>query len=247
MHISPDFSLLGLAVAVPLTVYLAAIAPLTGKRSYDRLARTRDTDPKALTRTYASWIGSTWLSAAVAGAAVLASPGVSAADLGLTLPSDPARAAMLLVAILAVTLATAVAVHRQARSGRPVPGSEGYSAMLPRTRAERGMALGMSITAGVAEEILYRGLLIALGVHAGLGLYASAALAVALFGLGHLYQGWRGVLGTTYAGAAMTFLYLSTGSLLVPILAHTLMDVRGLVLTPAPRRPLPSAASSAAA
>jgi uncharacterized protein len=234
MQISPDFSLLGLALAVPLAVYLAAVSPLTGKRSYERLRRTRETDPKALTRTYVHWIGSSWFAAAVAAAAVLVSPGVTAADLGLTFPSEPGLAAGVLVAIVTVSVVAAAVTHRQFQAGKKIRGYERFAALLPSTPVERWLALGLSITAGICEEFVFRGLLIALGVDAGLGLYGAAVIAVVLFGAGHFYQGWNGVLITGFVGGAMTYLYLSTGSLLVPIVAHTLMDVRGLVLLPAP-------------
>ena len=59
-----------------------------------------------------------------------------------------------------------------------------------------------------------------------------------MFVAGHLYQGWRGMLPVTLAGFGPDHLYLRTGSLLMPILLHALIDLRGLVFTPQPRREL---------
>ena len=59
-------------------------------------------------------------------------------------------------------------------------------------------------------------------------------LAALLFGLAHSYQGISGMLLTALAGALFCGLYVATGSLLLPILLHILIDVRFAVL-PAPR------------
>lgn len=95
------------------------------------------------------------------------------------------------------------------------------------------------MTAGVTEEIVYRGLLIAVGMGAfGLSENVAALAALAVFVAGHLYQGWRGMLAVTLIGFGLTALYLRTGSLLMPILLHALIDLRGLLLFPQPRREL---------
>ena len=60
--------------------------------------------------------------------------------------------------------------------------------------------------------------------------------AAAIFGLAHIYQGVTGVTLTALAGALFCGLYVVTGSLLVPILLHILIDARFAIL-PAPRKP----------
>ncbi|MEJ7704018.1 MAG: CPBP family intramembrane glutamic endopeptidase [Geodermatophilaceae bacterium] len=46
------------------------------------------------------------------------------------------------------------------------------------------------------------------------------------FGLAHLYQGRGGVVTTSVLGALLTFLYVGTGTLLVPMLVHAAIDLR---------------------
>ncbi|MGW5266245.1 CPBP family intramembrane glutamic endopeptidase [Microbispora sp. NPDC004025] len=235
MNISASFSPPGLLLAVALTAYLAFVAPLLGKRQYDRLARRRDHEPRALVRAYRLWITEEWAWVAVTAAVLVLSPGARPADLGFAMPSNfgavaPAVAGMSGALVISVAMA-----RRLASSGREMPGQAGVRELLPRTSAERWHALAMSVTAGVCEEIVYRGLLIALGVGAlGLSTTAAAALALAVFTAGHLYQGWRSMLAVALAGCALTSLYLATGSLLLPILMHVLIDIRGLVCTPQP-------------
>ena len=92
----------------------------------------------------------------------------------------------------------------------------------------------MAVTAGVCEEIVYRGFLIALGVGVlGLGTTPAALLALALFVAGHLYQGWRSMFLIALVGGALTRLYLTTGSLVLPIIVHALIDIMAMVVLPA--------------
>lgn len=57
----------------------------------------------------------------------------------------------------------------------------------------------------------------------------AAATAVLIFGVGHAYQGVRGIVSTALAGAIGMAVYLLTGSLLAPMLLHAALDlVNGL-------------------
>lgn len=106
--------------------------------------------------------------------------------------------------------------------------------MLPTTaRGRRGWA-ALSVTAGVTEEVTYRGLVLLT-----LALLLPTAdprvvvvVAAVLFGLAHAYQGWTGMLATALAGAVLAGLYLATGSLVVPMVLHVLVDLRALTLAP---------------
>ena len=106
--------------------------------------------------------------------------------------------------------------------------------LLPTTRAERRSFALLAVTAGVTEELLYRAWLPwFLVLAAPVGGYGGAALVASVaFGLGHAYQGVRGVLLAGAAGFLLAQLYLSTGSLLLPVLLHVLVDLRVLLLLP---------------
>ncbi|ASU86401.1 hypothetical protein CDO52_23520 [Nocardiopsis gilva YIM 90087] len=111
----------------------------------------------------------------------------------------------------------------------PTPGAEVIEALTPHTAAERRLAAALAVTAGVGEELLYRGLFIALGVSFGLPVWAAAIISCVLFAIAHLYQGWWGLVGPGLVGVLFTVVYLGTGSLIIPILLHILIDVRGLL------------------
>ena len=59
-----------------------------------------------------------------------------------------------------------------------------------------------------------------------LGLIQAAGIASLVFGLGHAYQGWKGMLLTGVVGAFLAVLYLVSGSLIAPMILHALMDMR---------------------
>lgn len=101
--------------------------------------------------------------------------------------------------------------------------------VLPHTAGELRWMLALSVTAGVCEELLYRGLLIGM-LAPWLGWWGAAALGVPLFGVLHAYQGRTGMIRTAIVGAALTGLVAATGSLLPAMALHALIDVgSGLV------------------
>jgi membrane protease YdiL (CAAX protease family) len=102
--------------------------------------------------------------------------------------------------------------------------------LLPRSGRERGVFALLSLTAGFAEELAYRGY--AIPVLAPLAGDAAAALLTSLvFGILHGYQGLLGILRTAIIGGILAWGFLASGSLLPAIIAHALIDlVAGLVL-----------------
>ena len=110
-----------------------------------------------------------------------------------------------------------------------------FSALIPTTTHERLIWAAMAISAGICEEIVFRGWLLST-LHSELRLDGTVLVlvAAALFGLAHSYQGITGMILTAFAGAVFCALYVATGSLLVPIALHILIDLRFAVL-PAPR------------
>ncbi len=105
-------------------------------------------------------------------------------------------------------------------------------ALLPRNKQEVWYGAGLSVNAGIFEELLFRLALPALifGI-VGNGVLAFALTAV-LFGVLHIYQGPIGVAASVLLGVVFTLVYVMTGSILVAIAAHVLIDLRSLVLIP---------------
>lgn len=105
-------------------------------------------------------------------------------------------------------------------------------ALLPRTAGELPYGAGLSVSAGVFEELLFRLGLPALAFAVTGNAVAAFLGATLLFGMLHAYQGAIGVVFSTVLGAIFVLLYLVTGSILVPIVLHVLIDLRSMVLIP---------------
>src|SRR5262249_12587948 len=79
------------------------------------------------------------------------------------------------------------------------------------------------------EELLYRGYL--LGVFApSFGWPAAVSASSVLFGLAHLYQGTLGVVRTTIIGLAFGVGFGITHSLWWLLIAHTSVNLSGILL-----------------
>jgi len=106
-----------------------------------------------------------------------------------------------------------------------------FNAILPVTIRERWMWLAVSISAGVCEEIVFRGWLLSV-LHTPIGLAGTTLVvaAAAAFGLAHSYQGAPGMVLAGLAGALLSVLYVATAGLLVPMAVHAVIDARFALL-----------------
>ena len=95
---------------------------------------------------------------------------------------------------------------------------------LPHTNRELRSFYGVSITAGIVEEIVYRGFVLWY-LALVMPLWAAVVVSSVAFGLGHSYQGTSGVARVTAVGLAFGVFYVFTGSIWLPILAHAIVDV----------------------
>jgi membrane protease YdiL (CAAX protease family) len=96
--------------------------------------------------------------------------------------------------------------------------------LMPRTRAERWGFRALSVTAGVCEELFYRGFVTwYLGALAG---PAAALLGAALlFGVDHAYLGRKHVARTGLVGLAFGLVTLLVGSLWPVMIIHAAADL----------------------
>ena len=117
--------------------------------------------------------------------------------------------------------------------------------MMPRSDDEMRWFKRLAVTAGICEELLYRGYLIWYLGHR-LALVPAVVIAALIFGLGHAYQGLRGILLTTLVGLFMSAIYLLSGSLFACMMFHALMDLHAghvarVAFIRGERAPLPAA------
>ena len=221
-------------IAVALLAHTVLVEPVWGWFEYRRLKARRDSDPNALVRVYRIVMATEWAWTALVFAAVALSPALDRAAIGVRAPVFDDFVLLATVTGALMLVASTLGMRSALRKGKPIPGQEAYAALLPRTRRERWHAVGGALTAGICEEVLYRGFFIAVGVRLfHLSPTAAAVASVVVFLIAHIYQGWRGALPLTILAVILTILYVRSASLLLPILLHALVDLRAFLLVPA--------------
>ncbi|MDI1463718.1 CPBP family intramembrane metalloprotease [Catellatospora sp. KI3] len=236
--------LLGLVAAAAVANAVRAV------RRRGLLVKRLTADPSQRSAVYRRMMILSWSTAALVPLTVLVSPDLTAADAGWARPGgdglDYALAAMLMLSLLSGT----VRLRRRLRKGTGVSLPSGVAVLLPRNRRERLLAALVAVSAGVTEEVVFRGLLIgATAALYQLPVALTAAASAVLFLAGHAYQGRRGLPGIVVLTLVFTTVYLVSGSILLPIALHVCHDLAVFLLVPAqvaPKPPAPAAAEATA-
>jgi len=211
-----------------LAVVLAVLFPIRASTfGYRRLAQASESEVPAVRRSLyrqALWIQ--WGLVAALGAWWIARARAWA-SLGLTIPATPT-----FLGITAAALVGATLLLLQSRRGARDPQVlelvmkrlHNVERMLPHDLGELRVFRALAVTAGVCEEVLYRGFLLWYLGH-WMGPVPGLAVAAAVFGVGHSYQGPRGIAVTALVGMVLGLVYLASGSLLPAMLLHAAGDL----------------------
>jgi CAAX protease family protein len=210
-------------------ILLGALAILAPAYSYYAGRRIAAGTMPARTLAYARTMLSWWLIAFAMGL-IWVRMERPAAALGLTVPADARSWAGAILCVLAFAYVNGQwRVLRRMAPEKLARVRESFgrtAAVLPRTPAEYRLFLAVSVTAGICEELLFRGYFFAM-TSFWLTAAGSAVVSALIFGLGHGYQGWSGVVKTALVGMFLGFVYIGTGSLIWPMILHALIDVQG--------------------
>lgn len=189
------------------------------------VARLRAGVPGARMRQYTSILVEEWGLIAVT-AVLWWRGGRAGSALGLSLPSGW-RAALGVALIVALLVLFGRQLQRVA--SRPAARAAlrkriaAVDSLVPHRPAELRMFLAVSLTAGICEELLFRGFLI-WALRPWLGWWGAALLGVLAFGLAHAYLGRSAAIRAGITGVAMTLVYAACGSLLPGMALHALID-----------------------
>jgi membrane protease YdiL (CAAX protease family) len=123
---------------------------------------------------------------------------------------------------------------------------EPLRALVPHSPGEFRLFVPLSLTAGICEELLFRGYLVWVLQH-WIGLWPAAGVSMVLFGLAHSYQGVKFGVRAFYAGVGMGLLALVTGSLLPGMALHALIDLGSGWITYMAMRESPAGPASSVA
>jgi uncharacterized protein len=205
---------LNLVMRLWLIMIIAGLPPLmiTQARQLVRIG------PLPRTPAYVSSIVSLWLLAGITAALAFGS-GYSGAALGLGRVA-PVQLLGWTTVLLVAGLGTIFAFHHLGFRESSVTRE-----LVPASPAERRWFIGVSISAGVCEEVIFRGFLV-LALHAATGsILLAVLLSSTAFGLVHAYQQPVGALRAGLLGALLAAPLVVHSTLWPAIIAHTLLDL----------------------
>jgi membrane protease YdiL (CAAX protease family) len=128
------------------------------------------------------------------------------------------------LAVIVALGATTVRLERLTRRKRVRMSTEA-AARAPHTKHELAWWAAVSVSAGLAEELIFRGYLI-WALQPLLGLWGAAVLSLVVFAVAHAYQGAAGVVATGVVGGLLTLVVLVFGSLWPAVAIHLLIDLQ---------------------
>lgn len=152
------------------------------------------------------------------------------AEIGFQIPTGPyAMYGLGLAGLITMFFLYQHAVVSKSREAREkyrdgILGNARIANFMPHTDDERQLFNLMGVTAGITEEIVFRGYLIwVLSLFAPL--WVAALIALALFTVLHLYQGADQLPSVFGMGGLLTLVFVLTGSLWPAIALHIFVDV----------------------
>jgi hypothetical protein len=113
---------------------------------------------------------------------------------------------------------------RPERLARLVNALGGVRPMLPRTRGERSGFAVLSITAGICEELLFRGFVLWYAT-VWTGPVGGFLISSTLFGIMHVYLGVEQVPRTAIGGVYFYVVAMTAGSLVPAMVCHAVTDL----------------------
>jgi membrane protease YdiL (CAAX protease family) len=175
---------------------------------------------------YGKIICSQWLLVA-AMLLILRRHGLSLGDAGQRLASARLTLGVTLALLFILAVVSAILLVRLQRA-RPKTLTRGIGRMrilAPAFGLEMAAFTGVCLTAGVCEELLYRGWLVNLLRAATGSAWAAVVLGTILFGIGHASQGPMAMVRTAFVGLQLGALFIWVGSLVPGEVLHAGFDL----------------------
>jgi uncharacterized protein len=222
-----------------LVIFLIVVTPLWDRYEIPRLKASSDSHKKV--RFYRKVVIASWICAVVAVSTI----GIVGTFTLHKIPGEIAwldagsRGSMLILGIvagmlIAILVPAIVALWSEKLRTKSAKAARKLAFLLPSSTAERRWWWVVCLTAGICEEIVYRGFLLHYWHSDPFHLTLTRALIVSsvIFGIAHLYQGIAGSVQTMVIGFVLGAIFLMTGSLLLPIVIHAVLDLRVLAMLP---------------
>ena len=218
-----------LFLPIPFIASIFVFAAFREKRMKARILSGED--PRARLKVYRGIMIQLWGLAAIVTASWLAS-GRSLEALGFAAPGGVGYWIGWAIAIAGLSylvyslIQAALSADARRSLRRQVNDAGDLVLIRPETPAEHRRFQLVSITAGVTEEVIFRGYMITLAA-LFMPVWAAAILATALFILAHAYQGVTGMMRIAPISIALAAIFVISGSLWPVIVLHIAVDAIG--------------------
>jgi membrane protease YdiL (CAAX protease family) len=208
-----------------IVAILVLVVPCVVVLDYRKLIRALQAgDHDARLRAYRQSIGVQWgFTALLVGFWLWTGRTLPALGLGLVATPGLWVGLALTLAACAFLIYQVALVRRHPEAREAVRAQIGsLRPLLPHTRREERGFTALSVTAGVCEEVVYRGFLMA--YFDGFGVVSAILLSTLAFGLAHAYMGKVAAIRAGFIGLVVAGLYWLTGSLWASMLLHVTAD-----------------------
>jgi membrane protease YdiL (CAAX protease family) len=215
-----------------LAFYTVLVEPILRTNFYRNLKKQLNIDPNARLLFYRTQVLWEWSWMVVL--AVIAIPIPEPLKwLGLTLPNQIGWIIMVAL-LLGVVLSTYLLRRSPDAMASLQRSMEASSVLLPSNDAERKWFAIAAVTAGVCEELLYRGFLMSY-LPSNFPMFAGQLILISIisgivYGLSRAYLGMKGIATTALTGFSFAIVYALSGSLLPAMVFHIMAELRTMWL-----------------
>ena len=210
-----------------LTLILSGLVPFHGVLAYGRLKMVAGVIPtRRKLRLYGTIVAMEW-GLVAATFAVAYHHGLGPRDLGQTIGNARLTLAVTVLGLLGLLALTGFNMHQIRHAGRDelLATVRRARKFVPVGRTQVAAFSVVAVTAGICEEILYRGWLVSfMGSLVG-SIWVGMILAAILFGVGHAYQGRQGIAATGTLGIVFGTMFVLVKSLVPGQAIHAAIDV----------------------
>jgi membrane protease YdiL (CAAX protease family) len=197
-----------------MAAYTVLVEPILRTNFYRMLKKQLNTDPSARVLFYRTQVLWEW-SWVIVLAVILIPISQPLAWLGITVPN---LIGWIIIAalLLGIGLSTLLLKRNPGAMSAMRRSLETTAVLLPSTQVERKWYAIAAVTAGICEELLYRGFLLRYlpTTFPSFDFLAAAIVSGVVYGLSRAYLGWKGIFQTTLTGFSYAIVYFLSGNLL---------------------------------
>ncbi len=207
-------------------LFLGIVLPWRGRERMRHFMAQPQILHRERIRLYASTILFQWMLAAIVAWRAFAR-GLTLPQLGLAGGRLPSM--FLLTFIGATLIAVGHWMNLRRMAGSNHPAAERLRTMaerlFPQSATETVFFTLLALTAGICEEFVFRGFVIAALFGAGLSSWTAVIVSSLMFGVAHLYQGKGGSVGTGILGVLFASVRIAYRSIFPVVIWHAVLDV----------------------